>query len=420
MHVEFPSARVLGSLAVTCSVALTSSLAVPAASADQISDLKAQASQLASRIQDLGRQEAALGEQYDADVLGVQTLEGKVTQAARQVAAAGASATHAKTALQADAIEAYVHGGSNPLTAGGTAVSDAGNSLLRAEYVNSLATNQNDAIDSYDLAAVQEQAAKANLQKQTSAAQAEVQQVARDRRAATNAQNQLQAALNQDTGQIAVLVAQQQAAAAAAAAAAAKARLEAAQAAQAAQVAAQQAAAAAAARQVSAPAVNNSSGSGSNAGNSSPNSGNGNSSGGNTGGSAAPAIAAPSPAPPSIAAPPVGQGASGAVAAAESRVGDWYVWGAAGPSTFDCSGLVMWAYAQVGISLPHFSGAQYADTTHISMADLEPGDLVFPSDPGQHVAMYVGGGDIVEAPFTGATVHVVPMGSWFVLASRVT
>jgi cell wall-associated NlpC family hydrolase len=381
---------------VTCSVALTSSLAVPAASADQISDLKAQASQLASRIQDLGRQEAALGEQYDADVLGVQTLEGKVTQAAGQVAAAGASASHAKTALQADAIEAYVHGDSNPLTAGGTAVSDAGNSLLRAEYVNSLATNQNDAIDSYDLAAVQEQAAKANLQKQTSAAQAEVQQVARDRRAATNAQNQLQAALNQDTGQIAVLVAQQQAAAAAAAAAAAKARLEAAQAAQAAQVAAQQAAAAAAARQVSAPAVNNSSGSGSNAGSS----------------SAAPA--------PSIAAPPVGQGASGAVAAAESRVGDWYVWGAAGPSTFDCSGLVMWAYAQVGISLPHFSGAQYADTTHISMADLEPGDLVFPSDPGQHVAMYVGGGDIVEAPFTGATVHVVPMGSWFVLASRVT
>ena len=81
------------------------------------------------------------------------------------------------------------------------------------------------------------------------------------------------------------------------------------------------------------------------------------------------------------------------MAAAESRVGDSYVWGAAGPSTFDCSGLVMWAYAQVGISLPHFSGAQYADTTHIPMSDLEPGDLVFPADPGQHVAMYVGNGD---------------------------
>jgi cell wall-associated NlpC family hydrolase len=79
----------------------------------------------------------------------------------------------------------------------------------------------------------------------------------------------------------------------------------------------------------------------------------------------------------------------------------------------------MWAYAHVGISLPHFSGGQYADTTHIPMSALEPGDLVFPSDPGQHVAMYVGGGMIVEAPYTGAFVHVVPMGSWFVLASRV-
>jgi cell wall-associated NlpC family hydrolase len=107
------------------------------------------------------------------------------------------------------------------------------------------------------------------------------------------------------------------------------------------------------------------------------------------------------------------------VAAALSRVGDPYVWGAAGPSAFDCSGLVMWAYAQVGISLPHFSGAQYADTTHISMSDLEPGDLVFPADPGEHVAMYIGGGMIVEAPFTGENVHVIPLSSFFVLASRV-
>jgi cell wall-associated NlpC family hydrolase len=100
-------------------------------------------------------------------------------------------------------------------------------------------------------------------------------------------------------------------------------------------------------------------------------------------------------------------------------VGDSYAFGAAGPTSFDCSGLVMWAYAQVGISLPHFSGALYADTTHISMSQLEPGDLVFPADPGQHVAMYVGGGMIVEAADYGIPIHIVPMGSWFVLASRV-
>ena len=377
-------------MAVASAVALTSVLVVPRASADQISDLKAQASALASRIQDLGRQEAALSEQYDADVLAVQTLDGKVTVAAQQVAQADSHASQARTALQADAIDAYVHGGSNPLTVGGSAVTNASNSLLRAEYVNSLATNQNDAIDQYHLAAVQDQAAKANLQQQSSAAQAEVQQVSRDRQAVIGTQGQLQKSLNQDTGQIAVLVAQQQAAAAAAAAAAARARIAAAQAAQAAQAQAA-AAAAAAARQVSAPAAPAA----------------------NLSSSFSAPVAAFNP------PPPVGHGASGAVAAAESRVGDPYVWGAAGPNTFDCSGLVMWAYAQVGISLPHFSGAQYSNTTHIPISDVQPGDLVFPSDPGQHVAMYVGGGNIVEAPYTGATVHVVPMGSWFVLASRV-
>jgi cell wall-associated NlpC family hydrolase len=402
--------------ALAGTVALTSGLVVPRASADQISDLKAQASALASRIQNLGLQEAALSEQYDGAVLAVQTLEGKVAQAAQQVAAASAHASRARTALQADAINAYVHGGTNPLIAGGNPVSDATNGLLRAEYVNSLATDQSENIDEFRLAAVEEQTAKANLQRQTAAAQDAVRQVARDRQAVISSQGQLEATLKQDTGQIAVLVAQKQAAEAAAAAAAARARIAAqhpaAREAAAAQVAAAQAAAA---RQVSAPAPAPQLAA------ASPRA-----SGGGSGSRAAAAPAAAAPAPPPAQtvsapapAPPVGSGAGGAVAAAESRVGDPYVYGAAGPGAFDCSGLVMWAYAQVGISLPHFSGAQYADTTHISMSQLEPGDLVFPADPGQHVAMYVGGGMIVEASHTGVPVHVVPMYSWFVLASRV-
>ena len=72
-------------------------------------------------------------------------------------------------------------------------------------------------------------------------------------------------------------------------------------------------------------------------------------------------------------------------------------------SGFDCSGLVQWSFAQAGISLPRTSGAQYAATTHIPLADIEPGDLLFYGPGGsEHVALYVGGGSMIEAPYTGA------------------
>ncbi|MDQ6783668.1 MAG: NlpC/P60 family protein, partial [Actinomycetota bacterium] len=123
---------------------------------------------------------------------------------------------------------------------------------------------------------------------------------------------------------------------------------------------------------------------------------------------------------PNNPAPPAGHGAGGAIAAAESRLGDPYVYGAAGPSTFDCSGLTMWSYAQVGISLPHFSGAQFNNGTHISMSQLQPGDLVFPSNPGDHVAMYIGNGQVIEAPYTGSVVHITGLSSFFVQAVRIS
>src|SRR6202012_104685 len=109
---------------------------------------------------------------------------------------------------------------------------------------------------------------------------------------------------------------------------------------------------------------------------------------------------------------------SGAVAAAETRIGDMYLWGAEGPTRFDCSGLVAWAYAQVGVSLPHYSGAQDAMGIKISMSQLEPGDLVFPSDPGEHVAMYIGGGQIIQASETGYPVAINGLRALFPLAVR--
>ena len=85
--------------------------------------------------------------------------------------------------------------------------------------------------------------------------------------------------------------------------------------------------------------------------------------------------------------------------------GDPYVWGAAGPSAFDCSGLVLWAYAQVGISLPHYTGDQWNQGEHVSRSQLQPGDLVFFGSPIHHVGMFVGNGTMIEAPYTGVDVR---------------
>ncbi|MFB9250019.1 NlpC/P60 family protein [Sphaerisporangium melleum] len=88
-----------------------------------------------------------------------------------------------------------------------------------------------------------------------------------------------------------------------------------------------------------------------------------------------------------------------------------YVWGAAGPSSFDCSGLVLWAYQKVGISLPHYTGDQWTAGTHVSREDMRPGDLVFFYSDLHHVGIYIGGGMMVHAPRTGDVVRVVPLGN---------
>jgi cell wall-associated NlpC family hydrolase len=82
------------------------------------------------------------------------------------------------------------------------------------------------------------------------------------------------------------------------------------------------------------------------------------------------------------------------------------VWGAAGPRAFDCSGLVMWAYEQVGIHLDHFTGDQWQEGEHISRSQLQPGDLVFFFPDISHVGMYIGNGLMVDAPDFGQDVMV--------------
>jgi cell wall-associated NlpC family hydrolase len=112
---------------------------------------------------------------------------------------------------------------------------------------------------------------------------------------------------------------------------------------------------------------------------------------------------------PNITIPTANTVGAQALQAALARRGDPYVWGAAGPGQFDCSGLVVWAYGQEGIALPHYTGSLWNSGVHVARADLEPGDLVFFFADISHVGIYVGNGLMVDAPDFGQDVQIQPI-----------
>ena len=132
---------------------------------------------------------------------------------------------------------------------------------------------------------------------------------------------------------------------------------------------------------------------------------------------------APRPAPrPSVAAPPADAGpGQRALAAAEAELGKPYQYAGAGPNSFDCSGLTMWAWRAAGVSLPHSATDQYLSTPQVSLSSLQPGDLLYfgssTSNIG-HVTMYVSPGRMIEAEDTGTVVSINPIRSDLVGASR--
>ncbi len=431
-HFRGSVGRAVGPLVVAA--ALVAVAAPATAGANQLNNARAEAAALNAKIQALGYQEAALSERYDAAQSRLSAARSKVSGATRSLGAAERAASRTMSLLQQDAVQAYVGGGPQAGLNSSLPTKSVTEAMLSQQMAETFASAQTDALDSYRSAAANEVTARARLVAARNADARQLAKLAAARDQVQAAQAHLVALEDQVTGQIAAIVAQirhqqflaEQRAAEARLAAerAAAARAAAAQAAllrrEEAQLAAQRLAAerlaaqrAAEQRQADArrqaalrvaAALN----------------------------AAAPAVTVPTvpastvptvPVVPTTApvpqVPGVSQAASLAVQAALSRVGDPYVWGASGPGAFDCSGLVMWAYGQAGVSLPHFSGAQYAETTPIPMSALQPGDLVFPADPAQHVAMYIGNGMVVQAPYTGADVQVVPLSPFFVLASRV-
>ena len=127
-------------------------------------------------------------------------------------------------------------------------------------------------------------------------------------------------------------------------------------------------------------------------------------------------LAAPAAVPAPIPDPTLSAGHPEAASVALQYVGVPYQWGGATPAGFDCSGLVAYVYAQLGITLPHYAAAQWTLGTPVAEAELQPGDLVF-FDGLAHVGIYVGGGQFVHAPHTGTFVRVESLGDpWY--ASR--
>ncbi|MEV7040739.1 NlpC/P60 family protein [Amycolatopsis sp. NPDC051061] len=121
---------------------------------------------------------------------------------------------------------------------------------------------------------------------------------------------------------------------------------------------------------------------------------------------------------PNVKAPTAA--AQTAVDAALGRLGSPYVWGATGPSSFDCSGLLLWAYKKAGITLPRNSAAQAQYGTPVPRDQLQPGDLVAYYSPVSHIGMYIGDGKMVHAPTSGDVVKISPLQSQYAGATRPT
>ncbi len=343
--------------------------------ADQISDAQAQAAAITAKLNATQAQIAGLTAQVNQADYKLSQLQSQISASQAQAAKDRQTVTADQAQLRKQALADYTSSGTSN-TETQLFTSNVNTSGIRSEYSSIATGNVTSTIAHLHTAQVELAATQSSLEQQKTQAQATRSSLQGSKNQAAALASQDAATLNGVNANIQTLVAQKQAAQAAAAQAAAQAAFNQ-------KVQAAQAAKAAQATQVATVSA----------------------SGGGTRPTSGPTSTPVTPRPPP---PPLSAGAAGAVQAAEREVGVPYVWAGSSPSGFDCSGLIMWAYAQVGISLPHFSGGQYASTTHISMADIQPGDLLFYGPGGgEHVSMYVGGGSMIEAPYTGASVWIV-------------
>ncbi|MHB8498025.1 MAG: C40 family peptidase [Acidimicrobiales bacterium] len=401
-------------LAILTGTASLAILSPNRAGADTLSNARAQASTLEAQLAATSSRLDQLDQQYEASQYELQQVDARIIVAQSKLAAARHLVAIDRLRLRREAIWTYTsEGTSSPVAQLFTSARST--SGIASVYAKIAVGNAANAIDRLDQAALRLQAQQKSLEDQRSQAASARSSISNAAAEANGLQKQEQTLLSSANKTVASLVLQRQAQQQAAAQAASVANAAAAAAAVA-RSAAQTNVANAGAPSVPAPTSSSpppTGGGGAGASSGPPlGGGGGGSAGGNGGGTTNP--------------PPSSSGGEIAVRAAEAELGVPYVWGGgtySGPSGsasapanqlgqpgFDCSGLVMYAWAQAGVDLAHYTGAQFQETARVPLSDIQPGDLLF-YGPGasEHVAMYIGGGMMIEAPETGQDVRITPI-----------
>lgn len=347
-------------IAVSAIVTTLGLAAIPAGAAP-IDERRAEAARLQRAIDANGMRISALGERYNGARIAMNEASAAIADAQRRVDAARAQVAEIRGRLTERAARLYRGTGDrSPFDA--LAVDRARELGARAKYASAAATRDGADIEALtqrqEALAVQQRA----LEEQRRRAQAQRDEAAAARAALSAANARQSELLRSVQGDIARLVRAEQARRDAAAQAAARARLD------------------AAAR--SGPRT--------------------------TPGTARPGRGVPTDAGfPDV---PVSPRVAAVIAYARAQIGKPYSYATAGPNTFDCSGLTMMAWRQAGVSMAHFSGAQFKAFPHVPLNALQPGDLLFKGPGGRdHVALYIGGGMQIAATHTGDFVRLQPM-----------
>lgn len=384
-------------LVAVVGLALFAGLVQAPVAGDEIDDTRSEAVRIADRIEDL-RHEAEVNTEAFLDArLAREQLDGQIAEARGRAEESAAQLDTLRAEVRQVAVESYMSDGSEPSASGVMGSGDATDVSRRRGYARSVGADSADLMDQLRGTEVRAEAdARALDDLQAEAAEAE-EEIARAREETEARLAELRGLQQEVQGRLAGLVEAEQErrereAEARAAEAQAAAQAEA-------------AAAEAAAPEPSKPDPEAPTADG-------PTSEDADD---------APAPdAGPAPAPdaaPAAPAPPAASGgAAAAIAAARSVLGTPYQWGGESPSEgFDCSGLIKWAWAHGGKSLPHSSRALYSMSAKIPVSALQPGDLVFYNSPISHVGLYIGGGQMIHSPHTGDVVKISSIHYWSAL-----